>query len=113
MNANLFIGAQGIPAGFELVQEEAVKHPRDGMIGALVRNTTTGVHCLLNAGVLRGYPMRGGKREGAGRKPAEEARRPVNIRLTESEVAALKVAAENEGKSLSQHMRDVVLASLA
>ena len=57
--------------------------------------------------------MRGGKREGAGRKPAEEARRPVNIRLTDTEVAALKAAAEAAGKSLSQHMRDVVIASLA
>lgn len=113
MHANLFIGAQGIPAGFELVQDEAVKHPRDGMIGALVRNTATGVYCLLNAGVLRSYPMRGGKREGAGRKPANEARRPVNIRLTETEVAALKAAAEDAGKSLSQHMRDIVIASLA
>ena len=112
MHANLFIGAQGIPAGFELVQEEAVKHPRDGMMGALVRNTTTSAYCLLNAGTLRSYPMRGGKREGAGRKPAEEARRPVNIRLTEAEVSALKKAADAAGKSLSQYMRDLVISSL-
>ena len=56
---------------------------------------------------------RGGARPGAGRKPAEEARRPVNIRLTDTEISALKAAAESTGKSLSQYMRDAVIASLA
>ena len=44
-----------IPDGFDLVKD-TVRHPRDGMLGALIRNRRTGVYAHLFGGVLRSVP---------------------------------------------------------
>jgi|GEM_PF-5859793 len=53
LNANLIIGAAGIPKGFKLCKEEIIKHPVDGGWGALLQNEKTGLYVHYAAGASR------------------------------------------------------------
>lgn len=56
--------------------------------------------------------MRGGKREGAGRKPDASAGRrehKIQICLSTSELIQIKRAAQNAGANTSGYMRDIAI----
>lgn len=105
MKAEIYIGAAGVPAGWELVHSEAVPHPRDKVMGALIRNKNTGAYALLNAGVTRSFPKSkgdwlagikneewGGARAGAGRPRVN--RTAVCWRLSDDEKVYLRKCLE-------------------
>lgn len=60
------------------------------------------------------FPVNGGKRNGAGRKPDADAPRtiPVQVRFSESEIADLDAQAARTGKKRSALVRDLTLAGL-
>lgn len=58
MNVNLVIGMPGIPKGFKLCNDEIIKHPTDGMWGALLQNESTGIYVHYSAGVTRTIDQR-------------------------------------------------------
>ena len=55
----------------------------------------------------------GGAREGAGRKPTGNAKtRPVYVRLSEAERAAVDLAASAKGETISEFCRKKVLSGI-
>ena len=55
---------------------------------------------------------RGGARQGAGRKPSADPKKLVPVRLTSTEMEAIRRTAESHGKPASRWMRDVILEAV-
>ena len=59
MNISAKQATYQIPAGFELVNPMAVKHPTNPLVlGALCRNINTGVYVIISAGSISTCPQK-------------------------------------------------------
>lgn len=57
MKAFWFMPPYGVPTGWKLVTDEAVKNPYTDDTGALIRNDRTGIYCLWSAGATQSFPQ--------------------------------------------------------